>query len=45
LSSSEYEERRRSTGSIIGMIQVGLLDPLFVDHPELDDLAGKSGKM
>ena len=44
LSSSDYEHRRRATGSIIGMIQVNLLDPLFVDYPELDDLSDRGAR-
>ena len=42
LPSSDYEDRRRTIGSIIGMIQVDLLDPLFVHYPELDDLVSKA---
>jgi hypothetical protein len=38
LSGGEYEARRRAIGSIIGRIQVDLLDPLYVHYPELDDL-------
>jgi hypothetical protein len=38
LSKSEYETRKRAIGSIIGTIQTDLLDPLYVDYPELDDL-------
>jgi len=38
----EYDVRRKATGSIIGKIQVDLLDPLYVYYPELDDLEDKS---
>jgi hypothetical protein len=38
LSGGEYEVRRKIIGSIIGRIQVDLLDPLYVHYPELDDL-------
>ena len=45
LSSADYEARRRTTGSIIGRIQTDLLDPLYADYPELDDLRhSKRGK-
>jgi hypothetical protein len=37
LSGDEYEAGRKATASIIGRIQIDLLDPLH--HPELDDLA------
>jgi hypothetical protein len=39
-SKEEYDARRRTTGSVIGMIQTDLLDPLYGHHPELDDLEG-----
>jgi len=38
LSEDEYEARRKAIGSIIGKIQIDLLDPLYVHYPELDDL-------
>jgi len=38
LSGDEYETRRRAIGSIIGKIQIDLLDPLYMSYPELDDL-------
>ncbi|MBV8189377.1 MAG: hypothetical protein JO339_19200 [Alphaproteobacteria bacterium] len=44
LSSSDYEHRRRSIGSIIGMIQMDLLQPLFADYPELDDLLDRGSQ-
>jgi hypothetical protein len=42
LPGEEYEARRRATGSVIGMIQTDLLDPLYVHYPELDDLKDSS---
>jgi hypothetical protein len=39
LSGDEYEAGRKATASIIGRIQIDLLDPLYMHHPELDDLA------
>jgi len=44
LSGDEYEARRRAIGSIIGRIQIDLLDPLYVHYPELDDLTGSKTK-
>jgi hypothetical protein len=38
LSDDEYEARRRATGSIIGRIQMELLEPLNACYPHLDDL-------
>ena len=38
LSVDEYEKRRRVIGSIIGKIQIDLLEPLYKSYPELDDL-------
>jgi hypothetical protein len=44
LSEDEYEARRKATGSIIGKIQIDLLDPLYVRYPELDDLEDSNKK-
>jgi hypothetical protein len=44
LPDGEYEVRRKAVGSIIGRIQVDLLDPLYVHYPELDDLEDKSSR-
>lgn len=38
LPGDEYELKRRVIGSIIGKIQVDLLEPLYAKYPELDDL-------
>jgi hypothetical protein len=38
LSENEYERGKKAIGSIIGTIQTDLLDPLYRDYPELDDL-------
>ena len=38
LSDHEYEARRQATGSIIGKIQMELLEPLNARYPYLDDL-------
>ena len=37
-SENEYENRRKIVASIIGRIQIDLLDPLYKSYPELDDL-------
>lgn len=38
-SGEDYERIKRGIGLTIGTIQVELMDLLYVDHPELDDLA------
>ncbi|MFI4999219.1 MAG: hypothetical protein ACHQK9_05010 [Reyranellales bacterium] len=44
LSGDEYELKRRAIGSIIGKIQIDLLEPLYANHPELDDLKDNNHK-
>ena len=38
-SDLEFEQIKRGIGLSIGTIQTELVDLLYVDHPELDDLA------
>jgi len=35
----DYQKIKRGIGLSIGTIQTELMDLLYVDHPELDDLA------
>jgi len=38
-STSEYEDFEKVVGIFIGEIQVDILDKLYVEYPDLDDLA------
>nr|WP_063572637.1 hypothetical protein [Luteibacter rhizovicinus] len=37
-SDEDFQEIERGVGLAIGAIQTELMDPLYEDHPELDDL-------
>jgi len=37
--NQDYQKIKRGIGLSIGTIQTELMDLLYVDHPELDDLA------
>lgn len=37
-SADDLQKIKRGVGIAIGTIQVDLLDPLYADYPELDDL-------
>jgi hypothetical protein len=38
-TNEELEPIKRAVGLAIGKIQMELLEPIYKDHPELDDLA------
>lgn len=38
MASDHYEAKRRTVGSLIGQIQLELLEPIYLRYPELDDL-------
>jgi hypothetical protein len=37
-SGEDFQKIKRGVGLAIGTIQTQIMDPLYVDHPELDDL-------
>ena len=37
-SGEDFQKIKRGVGLTIGTIQAELLDPLYVEYPELDDL-------
>ncbi len=37
-TDSEYEALKKTVGFAIGQIQSGILDPIYLQYPDLDDL-------
>jgi len=37
-NEDEFERLKRAIGENIGQVQVGILDPIYKTHPDLDDL-------
>ena len=38
MANDDYEAKRRTVGSLVGQIQLELLEPIYLRYPELDDL-------
>ena len=38
MANDDYEAKRRTVGSLVGQIQLELLEPIYLRYPELDNL-------